>query len=69
MFLFIVLGVVVVLLLIYFKKHSPVNTVDKSAWDEEEKLAIKILKQRLETGDLTQQEYDEKLKEIENNRK
>ena len=69
MFLFVLLAVVVVLLLLYFKKHSPVHTLDKTAWDEQERLAIKVLKQRLDSGDITQEEYNEKVKEIENNRK
>lgn len=64
--LFIGIGVIVVLLLIYFKKHAPRYRVDKTAWDPSEREAFRVLKERLETGDITQQEYDEKIKEIEN---
>lgn len=63
--IFILFAVVVVLLLRYFKKHGPSNRVDKTGWDPVEREALADLKRRLDTGDITQEEYDEKKKQIE----
>lgn len=68
MILFVVLGVAILLILVFLKKNKPNNTLDRTAWDENERMAIKILKQRLETGDITQEEYENKIKEIETKR-
>lgn len=62
---FILFGAIVVALLLYFKKHSPTNRVDKTAWDPSERDALAILKERLATGAITQEEYDELKKRIE----
>ena len=68
MILFVVLGVAILLILVFLKKNKTNNTLDRTAWDENERMAIKILKQRLETGDITQEEYENKIKEIETKR-
>lgn len=62
---FILFGLIVVGILIYFKKNGPKNRVDKTAWDPAERDALEILKQRLATGDITQEEYDDLKKRIE----
>ncbi|MEG1586401.1 MAG: SHOCT domain-containing protein [Bacteroidales bacterium] len=62
---FVLFGVIVVAILLYFKKNGPVNRVDKTAWDPSERNALEILKERLATGDITQEEYDELKKRIE----
>ncbi|MEG1615439.1 MAG: SHOCT domain-containing protein [Bacteroidales bacterium] len=62
--IFIGFGIVVILLLLYFKKNGPKFRIDKTAFDPSERTAIETLKERLRTGDITQQEYDEKVKEI-----
>ncbi len=63
--LFIVFGVVVFFLIRYIKRNSAPNQRDKTAWDKTESEALRNLKQRLDTGDITQEEYDQKVKEIE----
>ena len=57
--LFVVLGIIVILILIYFKKHSPAIKIDREAWDDNERMPIKMLKQRVDTGDITQHVYDD----------
>ena len=64
-FWFVVIGVIVVLLLIFFKRYGASNRRDKTAWNKDERSAIEVLKGRLERGDITQEEYDDKIKEIE----
>ena len=63
--LFIVFGVVVFFLIRYIKRNNASNQRDKTAWDKTESEALRNLKQRLDTGDITQEEYDQKVKEIE----
>lgn len=63
--LFILFGLAVVGLLIYLKKHGPLNRADKTGWDATERDALKILDDRLASGDITQTEYDELKKRIE----
>ncbi|MEG0949299.1 MAG: SHOCT domain-containing protein [Bacteroidales bacterium] len=65
MLFFILFGLVVIGLLIYLKKHGPKNRIDKTGWDPAERDALQILKDRLATGDITQEEYDELKKRIE----
>lgn len=55
---FVLFGIIVVALLVYLKKHGPIYRVDKSAWHTNEREALKILDDRLATGDITQEEYD-----------
>ncbi|MDO5570850.1 MAG: hypothetical protein Q4F97_05210 [Bacteroidales bacterium] len=64
--LFVCFAAVVVLLFIIFKKYKPVDVIDKTAWTPSEREAVDVLKKRLETGDITKKEYDEKLQEIVN---
>ena len=64
-FLFFLFAVIIVVLLLYIKKHKPINYIDKTAWDKNERLAIDVLNERLATGDITKEEYEEKKKEIE----
>lgn len=63
---FLLFGIAIVVLLIYLKKHGPINRVDKTGWDTNERDALKILNDRLASGDITQEEYDELKKRIEN---
>ncbi|MGL4292076.1 MAG: SHOCT domain-containing protein [Bacteroidales bacterium] len=62
---FILFGLIVIGILMYFKKNAPKNRIDKTAWDPSEREALEVLKQRLATGDISEEEYEELKKRIE----